>query len=286
MVSKCSSRSAYGSDARVRPGQDPLHVRIVGGIQLGEGVLGALEQPRRHVARHVAEELGIAAEATQYRAREEQPEQRPPSPRVPSLAIEPPPLVDRSFLQQRVHHEAAMDQREHARPEQGEVPLEPSGTADPLGDGAGPRVPDGAGIGRERQPAARVERRAPGRRPRSDQLEDLVVVERPERRHPQLEAGQLACAQIDGHHALRLLRQQRKRVVPGRPDRHAHLPWPHVERLEEHVGVLPHLGVADAREIHARRGFTPHAQPPLCGRSESCRRRRRRRRRPRRGAIR
>ena len=31
---------------------------------LGEGVLGALEQPRRHVARHVAEELGIAAEAT------------------------------------------------------------------------------------------------------------------------------------------------------------------------------------------------------------------------------
>ena len=85
--------------------------------------------------------------------------------------------------------------------------------------------------------------------------------ERAIRRNAELEARELRPAQVEGNHPARILRQQRERVVPGRRDRQARVPGPHVECFEEDIRILPRLRVADDAEVGALGNFATHAPP-------------------------
>src|SRR5678816_2345959 len=89
-------RSSAASDVYKRQREDPVHVGIVRRIQLAQRVPGALEDRGGDVPLDITEELRVPAEPAHDEAREEDPEQQAPAPRVPALVVEPAPLRSRS----------------------------------------------------------------------------------------------------------------------------------------------------------------------------------------------
>src|SRR5690242_471724 len=78
----------------------------------------------------------------------------------------------------------------------------------------------------------------------------------------QLDAGKLRRAEVEGNQPGRSAAKHGERVVARRGDREAGVAGLNVETLQQDVGILPALRVADLREVGARSRLALHF-PPL-----------------------
>ena len=145
-----------------------MKIRIGGRVQLSQRVARAGEDARGDVPLDVTKELGVAAQTSHGRPREEHAEQQPPAPGVPGVFVEA--LASRAIARrEKVEHASPrMDQRQHAIAKQREIALELSGAADAGRDGSGrarPRIGDLRSGSIVRQRAYSAARRDEGREP-------------------------------------------------------------------------------------------------------------------------
>src|SRR5262247_3586364 len=132
--------------------------------------------------------------------------------------------------------------------EQAEVALEFARGADAAFDFSGVRIPEIGGRLGQYLATPPVQLPPPGAGSRTEQLEELGVRELAVGGLAQLDAGKLRGRKIERDDARRAARKQREAVVAGRGDRHANIPGARRERVDQDVGVLPALRVADALE--------------------------------------
>src|SRR4029450_7137515 len=121
-----------------------------------QGVPSPIQNPSSHVALDVAEEARITTEPPHHGPREEHPEHRPPSPRVPGVAVERLPLFARAARKEASDDGAAVDEKQNPTPEQRELPLDLARAADATIDLGALMVPEPPGVRRQQRPAAAV----------------------------------------------------------------------------------------------------------------------------------
>jgi hypothetical protein len=126
--------------------------------------------------------------------------------------------------------------------------LELSGRADPFGDRLRLPIPELASFPRDCLPATLIQVLPFDAWSRTHQFQQFGMVETPICSDSKLEARDLRSAYVDGDHTCRIPDEKRKRVVARRSDRQAGVPRMHIERIEEHVGVLPALRITNPRE--------------------------------------
>src|ERR1700678_2661814 len=122
--------------------QNPLHIGIIRGIQFRERITRPLQDAAGDAPIHVFEKAGIAPEAAYNGPREENPEQQPPAPGIPFLAVEIDALFARPSFEQALNPLLGMDQRQDAGAKHREVSLEFTRGANPLSDIASVGIPE------------------------------------------------------------------------------------------------------------------------------------------------
>src|SRR6516162_94177 len=128
--------------------QDPLDVGVRGRVQCRHRVPRTRQDPRRHAPLDVAKEAGVATQPAHDRAREEDPEQEPPSPGIPLLVVKGFPRLLAAALKEPSDTRARMDQGEDIGPEAREIALKLPGPTDPPRDLASVSVPEPPSVGR------------------------------------------------------------------------------------------------------------------------------------------
>ena len=214
-----------------------------------------LQDARRDAALDVGEELGIASQPAHHGAREEQLEQRAPAPGVPHVVVEAlARLAVRPAGQQPRRRAPRMDQRQHALAERGEVAFELAGAADAGVDGVAVRVPERARVARQLRAAARVER-APIGGTAASRSAPAARDASSARYAATRSSRQASCAALRSTATTRAGRPVSSASVlsPAEQIDTQRVAGLRRQRLDQHVGVLPALRVADGGEVRARR---------------------------------
>src|SRR4051812_36059923 len=116
------------------PGENPVQVRILRGVQRSERVLRAREDALCNGAFHVLEKRRVATQMSHHKARKKQAKKQSPAPRVPTLRVEALALRLRPAAQQRINGLPAMHPRENSGAKQPEIIFEFSSTPNPERD--------------------------------------------------------------------------------------------------------------------------------------------------------